>query len=147
MDLQNISPDTVRLWVESGKAVLVTGPARTGKSRLIAAALPSAVLVDSWKTTLQDIRTKIRETQFRNLVIDEAGNFSRPVLEQLIGIANAAELGYVLIDQAEEGERYNKLRAIMADGSNFIWIKVRAFNGELARVSWTEVQKSELFSG
>lgn len=132
-------------WIDEGKAVLLTGRAGSGKSRLLAAALPGAVFVDG--RTSDPSRPhwfwyQITKDPSLALVIDEPSAFPALVLDELLKVVRAQGRGYVVIGQAEEGSRFESLWRAMSSSPvglpsrNFQWLRLSSFDGELARAKW-----------
>ncbi len=138
---------TIRQWVEGGKAVLLTGQCRCGKTRLLSATFPEAVFIDGRTADLSKPHwfwRQVTNDLSRPLVIDEPAAFPPLVLGELLSILRQQTRGYVLIQQAEEGSRLDFLREKMPrvpewhPNFNFLWVRLRSFDGEQAVAKWQE---------
>lgn len=96
-------------WVENGERVVITGPVRSGKTWLVARALPGISVLDK----RHDLWTGIEAEDFkfsaierwvartRSFVIDEAPLMPRWQLKEIITLANQFNRGYVIVGQLD----------------------------------------------
>jgi hypothetical protein len=140
---------TIRHWMAESKAVLLTGKCGVGKTCLLSVALPDAVFINGRTADPSKPHWfwhQITEDPSRPLVVDEPHALSPLVLMELLKIVREQGRGFVVIDQAESGERFEFLSRAMTNTpvgivpgpeSNFLWVKLNSFRGEVALAKWT----------
>ncbi|MGE8063846.1 hypothetical protein [Pseudomonas sp. NPDC089569] len=136
-------------WMADRRAVLVTGRCGVGKTWLLSVALPDAVFVNGRSADLTKPHWfwhQITSEPSRPLVIDEPWAFPPLVFEEVLKVVRAQGRGYVVISQAEEGERFLSLVQEMtpapdsdAPGADerFTWVRLQSFKGTEALAKWT----------
>lgn len=139
----------IQQWMGDRRAVLVTGRCGVGKTWLLSVALPDAVFVSGRTSDVTKPHWfwhQITQDPSRPLVIDEPWSFPPLVFEELLKVVKAQGRGYVVINQAEEGSRFESLVQEMtpapfddAPGAEikFTWVRLRSFKGAVALAKWT----------
>ncbi len=136
---RELTPATMRRWVDEGKVILFTGKAGSGKTTFLKATLPHALYLNGRSSDQSKPNWfwhQLVSYPDQPVIIDEPQAFNELVLAEILGVIRSERRSLIVVSQQEYGSHFEYLwhsitttpvgfQNYPPTDPNFVWIKLQ----------------------